>query len=375
MSDDADDLPVEAKQPIVRGPLSYDPAKIRERHVISGSGRSMLTCCFDPTGRIIVAGGMLPDVVQYRFAVEDEQVQWDQKGELLRIPAHKSWIGTLGIAPAGDRLFTAGYAGDLLAWSFPLTAADQSPLWSQPDAHIGWIRSLAVSPDGQTVATCGNDQHVRLWSAVDGRLIRQFSGHTCHVYHLAFHPTEPRLVSGDLEGHIIDWDLSTGELVREKHAKQFWVQQANLQLGGVRSMTFHPDGGLLALGGMYGFGSIGDGIGAPCVMFVDWNNFEMLEILTQNEQHRSFVNGIHFLSPEVTVAVTGGLDSGMILSWKPNEAPAVPADKPDEIRTAKAYDHHKIAASGWGASVHPDGNCIAVAHHDQTVRVYELYVQ
>ena len=80
--------------------------------------------------------------------------------------------------------------------------ADEKPqaVWKNPTAHDGWIHGLAVSPDGRLVATCGQDGLVRLWSAADGKLHKELSGHDAAVFRVQFHPGGESLVSGDLKG-------------------------------------------------------------------------------------------------------------------------------------------------------------------------------
>jgi WD40 repeat protein len=339
---------------------AIDPAQVRECHVLQkGVDRSMLACRVDPSGRFVVAGGMMPEIIQYELAPTPDGVAWDRPGQVVRIAGHKNWVCALAFAPDGHRLLTGDYSGLLHAWEFPVRD-NQQPVWTR-QGHRGWVRAAAVSPDGRLLATCGNDHAVRLWATADGQLVRELIGHDCHVYNLAFHPGGLRLASGDLKGQVKDWDVATGKLVRELHAKEMWTAQANLQLGGIRSMTFDPDGRTLACGGMHGIGSIGDGIGAPCVMLFDWETGKRTRILQAREAHRSFVNGVHFHPSGWIIGVTGGLDGGILLFWQGTEE--------------KALHQHKLrkpTQSGWSSDLLPDQVHLAVAHHDRCVRIYDL---
>jgi WD40 repeat protein len=333
-----------------------DPTKVRVCHTTPGVGRILLSCRFSNDGRFLVAGGMMPEVLQYELVRTGDRVDWTKPAKLLKLNGHSTWVSAIAFTPDGKRVFTVDYAGYLGAWDFPARDAQQPPAWLKP-AHDGWIRAIAVSPDGQQVASCGNDHAVRLWSTTDGSLIRELRAHECHVYNLAFHPKIARLISSDLKGRLIDWDLATGKMVREFDAKEMFARQGPVQLGGARCLTISPDGGLLAVGGMYGYGGIGDGIGAPGVFLFDLANGKRQRILGVKDGHRAFVNGLVFL-PNLIVGATGGLDGGMILFWKPGED--------------KAFHQFKAAASGWSLAVHPDGSHIAIAHHDHSVRCYDL---
>lgn len=336
-------------------PTPLDPVACRELAKIPCT-RAMLACAFDPSGKLLAAGGMQPQVNLCRLAEKEDVIDWAGKVELTPLAGHKTWVCALQFSPTGDRLYAADYAGRLIARALP-ALADAPPLWEQ-SAHEGWIRALAVSPDGQTIATCGNDNRVKLFAAPDGRLVHELVGHDCHVYQVAFHPAGQRLVSGDLKGMLIDWDLADGRQVRQMKAENMYVQQSNLQLGGTRSIAFHADGTMLAAGGMSGFGSIGDGIGSLGICLFDWETGKQTQLLRATTDQRSFVNGIYFHPAGFTIGLAGGLDGGWLVFWKPGEE--------------KSFHQLKLAQSGWALSMYPDLRHLAVAHHDQALRVYEL---
>ena len=118
---------------------------------------------------------------------------------------------------AGDRLFadgnttyTGGNDGRLISWETAAAGAEATARTVQ--AHDGWLRAIAVSPDGKLLATCGNDNLVKVWNAPTASCVHELKGHARHVYNVAFHPTAPRLVSGDLLSQFKDWDVATGKL-------------------------------------------------------------------------------------------------------------------------------------------------------------------
>src|SRR5688500_4857451 len=91
-----------------------DPAKVRECHSV-GFGRSMLACRIHPSGRYVVAGGMMLDLVQYEVPFENGAFAWAKKGTSLRVAGQKSWICSLVFSADGKRLFTTDYAGRVQA--------------------------------------------------------------------------------------------------------------------------------------------------------------------------------------------------------------------------------------------------------------------
>src|SRR5262245_6602960 len=101
---------------------AIDPTRLRECHVIRDLGRSMLSCRVAPSGRHVVAGGMMPEIIQYELAGSADSVAWDRPGQTVRLAGHKTWVCALAFAPDGRRLFSADYSGLVHARDFPSRA-------------------------------------------------------------------------------------------------------------------------------------------------------------------------------------------------------------------------------------------------------------
>lgn len=329
--------------------MAVDPLRVREAHTVAG-GRGLLACRFDPQGERVAVGGMNTQLTRCPLAEK-------KFGTPQHADGHRSWVAALAYSPDGARLYSADYAGRLHCSDE--RSAGTPLVWSH-DAHQGWIRTLAVSADGRYVASAGNDKAVRVWNAADGKLYRTLSGHADHVYSLAFHPKNGRLVSADLKGALKEWDLGTGLDLRHVTLKEFFVQQQELRLGGVRALAFDADGKQLVCGGMSGFGSIGDGIGAPTIVVVDWETGEAKQTGLPKEAARTFVTGAAFHADGFIVATTGGLDRGFLLFWKLGQ------------KEKEAFFQFKLPESAWGMDFSAKKNLIVTAHHDRQLRLYEL---
>ncbi|MGQ0574635.1 MAG: pentapeptide repeat-containing protein [Pseudonocardia sp.] len=78
----------------------------------------------------------------------------------------------------------------------------------------GPIYRLAASPAGNLLAAAGDDGTVTMWEPSTGRRW-DLAGHDPgrRVFALAFHPTLPRLASGDTAGAVLLWDTDDGRVV------------------------------------------------------------------------------------------------------------------------------------------------------------------
>src|SRR5260370_10010028 len=215
-------------------PPAIDPAQTRLVLELKHTS-PLLGCRFSPCGRFVLAGAQDNSVQRW-------QLDGGKKSPLV---GHKSWVRGLAFAAKEQLLFSAGYDGKLLTW--PLDAETPAPV-PTAEAHKGWVRALAVSTDGKMLASCGNDNIVRLWNVADGAPVKEFAGHTSHVYNVAFHPKQPLLVSGDLKGTLKVWDVARGTLERELDAKALHKNDATFQAdhAAIRAMACIPDVALLA---------------------------------------------------------------------------------------------------------------------------------
>ncbi len=305
-------------------------------------GSPLLTCRFDPSGQFVFA------------SAEDFSIQrWNlNDGKVTPLVGHESWVWTLAFHPSGSTLYSSGYDGRLIYWD--ATAEAPQPQHTI-EAHDGWARSVAVSPDGNLVATVGNDHLVKLWNAVDGSLVDVLEGHTCHVYNVAFHPTLPLLVSGDLKGVVRLWDLASGEELRQFDAAPLWKYDGGFRadIGGIRSISFSADGKYLACGGITEVSNAFAGIGTPLVLVFNFETGEKVQSLMAKKKFRGKATGVFFHADQFVAGSTSGHDGGHLLVWKLDQKEEFFDFKfPDSIR---AMDRHadgvRLATADPGGNV------------------------
>lgn len=304
----------------------------------------LISCRFDPTGKYVFAGSEDRSVLRWDLATDAKVV----------LNAHESWVRSFGFTQAGDVLVTGGYDGRLIWW--PAAAEAPAPLRTI-DAHEGWIRAVAVSPDGQWLASCGNDLKVKLWQMSDGAFVREFKGHERHVYNIAFHPTQPRLVSGDLVAKFIDWDLTTGAQARQFTIATLTKFDAGFiaDYGGPYAMSFNSDGKRLLAGGVTNVTNAFAGQGNPIVSEIDWEQGKDVVTHLTKGNIIGKVWGLVVHSEGFVAAAMGGHAGGKIGFWKPDEK--------DEFHTVTLGSFIRDLA------LHLDGIRLASAHHDGICRI------
>lgn len=306
----------------------------------------LVGCRFDLSGQYVFAG-----------AQDNNIVRWDlESGQKTLLIGHKSWVRALAFAAKEKILFSADWAGRIVAW---LAGAEEPKPAYILDAHRGWVRALAVSPDGKTLASCGNDHLVKLWSIPDGKYVGELAGHACHVYNTIFHPDGKHLISADLKGILKVWDVAKGVSVRELDAKILYKYDPGFKAdhGGVRSMALSADGSLLACAGITDVTNAFAGVGNPLVVLFDFKSGKQKYLLRPKTPFQGTAWGV-VVHPEGFLAGVGGGNGGMLWFWKADDS--------------KDFFSLKLPNNARDLTLHPDGRRLAVAYFDGAVRTYSM---
>jgi WD40 repeat protein len=305
----------------------------------------LLGCRFDPSGRFVFVGAQDNSIQRFELS----------SSRKAALAGHRSWVRGLAFHPTDRKLFSADYTGRVLVWQ--ADADTPTPLHTI-EAHRGWARALAVSPDGRLLATCGNDHLVKLWSTADYSLVRELTGHTSHVYNVAFHPGGEFVCSGDLRGVIKQWNITQGTEIRSFDAGILcrYDNTFRADLGGVRSMAFSGDGAWLACSGITDVTNAFAGIGKPIIVLFDWRNGNRT-LLRPAANFQGTMWGVGF-HPSGFIAGAAGGSGGSLWFWRPNQ----PASFHTVALPNNARDLH----------LHPDGRRLAIPFFDGAVRIYDM---
>lgn len=327
-------------------PVAADPKQIRLLKEFKHD-RPLFSCRIDPQGKYVFAGA-------HDALVERWEAAGDKKEALT---GHQSWVRGMAFQPSGELLCTGDYAGKVNAWRY--AAEPAQPAVYSIAAHKGWVRAVEFSPDGATLATAGNDNVIRLWTAADGKLVRELAGHESHVYNLAFHPGG-HLVSADLKGVVKDWDPATGAAVRQFDAALLWKYDPTFRadIGGARGFAVSPDGQWVAAAGIAEVTNAFAGVGHAVIALFDWKTGERKQVLRPKEDFKGVAWSVAFHPAGFIVAAAGGGSGGALWFFKP-DAP-------------QPFFEFKLPAVARDMALHPNGLQLAVAHYDNTLRLYDM---
>jgi WD40 repeat protein len=332
--------------PILLDNPAPDPTKTHVAKDLAHD-RPLVCCRFDPAGRFAFAGS------------EDETVQrWEiESGAKVALKGHTSWVFALDVTPDGQTLLSGGAEGRLIWW--PAAAEAPTPARTV-QAHAGWINHLTVSPDGRLVATCGNDRMVRLWSVADGSPAGELPGHEKPIYRLLFGPGGKFLLTADLQGRVIQWDLATFKEVRRFDAGKLYSYNGGQQVdyGGVRDLALSADGKLLGCCGLIEASNPLGAVSNPAIVLIDWETGQEKLLQRPKADIKGVAWGIKFHPSGFHVIASGGTGGGHLWFFRAGDANefatfALP-------NTARALD------------IHPDGLRLATAHHDGHLRISSM---
>ena len=151
---------------------------------------------------------------------------------------HTRGVNTVAVSPNGGILASAGWDNKLRLWKL---GDAELKVWA---VLPGGPSGLAFSPDGKTLMGGAPDQSVQLWdlSGVQPKKKATLSGHSNRPFAVAISPTNKLMASGCGNPILRVWKTNDGE-------PETWaiIGEEDGALG-VSSLSFSPEGSMLAIG-------------------------------------------------------------------------------------------------------------------------------
>ncbi len=351
----------------------WDAADGRPVLTLEGHIGEVLTVTFSPDGQFLASGGhdqwvRLWDIANLRRSDSPRRSAIHQPIRILR--GHTNAIWSAVFSPDGRMLATGSADQAVRLWdvaNLPRlghdAALDVGQRLATLEGHTNGVLTVAFSPDGRKLASGSGDHTVRLWNIAgpDGPADHQSSSvlaaHTSAVWAVAFSPDGKTLASGSKDQVVCLWDVvepeKTGTVGAETAGSP--RQTFSGHGGWVRSMTFSPDGQILATGST-----------DRMVRLWDMTNPQGLDAgqpLKILAGHTDWVQSLA-ISPDGRTLVSGSTDQTVRL-WSIAElrgAGAVQA-----ITTLVGYTNETLTLA-----FSPDGRRLATGSTDQTVRLWDV---
>ncbi len=157
-----------------------------------GHGGSLFALAFSPDGTRLASAGISRTIKIWSVV---------NKKEVLSLRGHANTIWSVAFSPDGKRLASGCSDESVKIWD-----SDAGNELLTIPSIIGEVNSVAYSPDGRRLAGGGERRPIKIWDANTGEELSSFKGHGGDVRYLTFSRNGDRLASASADGTARIWD-------------------------------------------------------------------------------------------------------------------------------------------------------------------------
>jgi WD40 repeat protein/serine/threonine protein kinase len=325
------------------GGISFDPTG---ELLAAGSSDAVVTIWDSQTGEEILMLHEPSPVTDVRFsqsgdflataASDGTAALWDAKTgrQEIRLSGRTDGANAIAVSPDGRQLATGSDEGSTRIWD--LSPSGSAEILAHA-AHEGEVYDAIYSPDGTRIASTGEDGTVMVWDSATGRPLVSLPGSIDNVFFPAYSPDGERLAAANRNGGVSIWEAHSG---RELLALRGDVL-------GFTAVTFSPDGSELAAGGREGVAYIWDAATG--------------EQLATFHNESAIIRLVYDLSGERIWSYDW---DGYATDWDAASGEPIPIG-------TEAATRRVCNTALWDAELTNDGHLWAAAAFDNLVHVYE----
>ena len=172
-----------------------------------------------------------PDGTKVILSCYDETATiWDRSGTRLDTLRGHTGVVTMAVySPDGERIATASRDQTVRVWN---KRGEQLMVLRGHSTQVGFVR---FSPDGRLLMSFGGGV-TKLWSLSPPGLT-EFRGHSAQVKAVACFNERPHVVSAGQDKRVLEWNIETGEIVREYGGDHHFVKSVRISTRDDRIVT------------------------------------------------------------------------------------------------------------------------------------------
>lgn len=210
-------------------------------------GQAQMICSsFSPGGAFLAAGSADHHVRVYCM-------KGDSPYRVMEMEQHSDRVDSILWSNKGLKFISGSKDGTAVLWQYRaqtwhtrqlhMTTTLPGKVSKEDDPRLKLkVTMVCWSTDDTFVITAVNNNAIKVWSPVNGKLLKELNAHRDVVYCLENHPLDSRIMlSAGHDGIIYIWDLLTGE--------QLFMHQNHIEgqgNGAVFDAKWSPDGSMMA---------------------------------------------------------------------------------------------------------------------------------